>query len=266
MKADRFLFEFSSTTLGNPDVFNGAAIVMFVDLLGFSAETLSEWSTGSPLAALTSINEEIRALSKLKDFPHKRGFRQHIYRPYATTISDSVIVAFALPSKPGPYEYWVGLKVMSAALSIIWDATTKLGYTLRGGLDLGQAAWNEHIFTGPALIHSYGLETRSARWSRVVVGSGLVQHMKGFAEGFMRENSEFLTVSEDGMIELPYVKYLDTSPTKEEFQQRIETIMRKNERFSDKYRPLLRSLSSSDEKVCTPAAMEIAMEKYRIYR
>lgn len=259
------MFENSKTNLGNPEVFNGTAVVMFVDLLGFSEETLSKWSTGAPLAALTSINEEIRAVAKADDFPYK-GYRRHIYRPYATTISDSVIIAFALPPKPGPYEYWVGLKVMSAALSIVWDATTRLGYTLRGGVEIGKAAWNEHIFTGPALIHSYGLETRSARWSRVLVGSHLVGQMKGFAEGFLRQNSELLSVSEDGMIELPYVKYLDSSPSKADFQKRIEAIMQKNERFSDKYRPLLRSLDTTEKNVCTPAAMEIAMEKYRIYR
>jgi hypothetical protein len=68
------------------------------------------------------------------------------------------------------------------------------------------------------------------------------------------------------MVEMPYWPISSMSSSIDDFTARIEHIMKENEVHADKYRPLLRSLRGREVQYCNPKTLEIALEKYRIYR
>ena len=131
---------------GNPPTYFGLAIIAYLDILGFSNDVLNDWGehNNSPLTKLHRITEGIPEEEKQAKITLVRpedGCPIAQYRCKFWAISDSIIIAVAIPGMGKDYEF------MNAALTIYlnirqrWQHSICNGYTIRGAIELGDISW-----------------------------------------------------------------------------------------------------------------------------
>jgi hypothetical protein len=198
----------SVRTQGNPQHFEGHAIVGFIDLLGFSAYVQAHWNDpgNPPLAKLLRIKETAHTSRQTTiaiqsdQPPHNvtQAFRARIH-----IVSDSLIACSALPppNHLSQQDFLYHLAAVVFAVLFVWDCAAEEGFTVRGAVELGQVYWTPEETIGPALVHAYSLENRCANWSRVIVGPALLRNIARLPPIWPFVNRAYLNVSEDGLIE-----------------------------------------------------------------
>ncbi len=197
-------------TLGNQPQFKGHAIIAFVDLLGFSAHVRAHWNSAdhSSLQKLLRIKEAAAAARQttLAIDPQTAAaapgatpaFRARIH-----TVSDFLIVCGALPPAPiSANDFMFRLWPTVIAITHLWGSAVQEGFTVRGGIELGQIYWTPEDAIGPALVEAYSLESNCADWSRIVVGPALLRFIAQIPLEYPYSNRSFLNVSKDDLIEI----------------------------------------------------------------
>jgi len=194
---------------GNPETFFGWAIVAFVDLLGFSESITSLWTDvdESPLGRLLRIKDaalRIPATSLIAYTP-SRSADAKVYRCRVHTVSDSIAICGALPTRRRLSDLTGTMFMVSLGVQAAWAAAIAEGYTIRGAIELGQIYWSESETIGPALADSYLLESKIADTSRVIFGPRFLQNLLECMNADWPEwpASKSLSVSDDNLIEMP---------------------------------------------------------------
>jgi hypothetical protein len=212
----------SVRTQGNPQHFEGHAIVGFIDLLGFSAYIQAHWNDpgNPPLAKLLRIKETAHASRQTTiavqsdEPPHNviQAFRARIY-----TVSDSLIAcsALSLPNHLSQRDFLCHLASVVLSSLVMWNCAVELGFTVRGAIELGKVHWTPEETIGPALIDAYSLECRRAVWSRVIVGPALLTNIRQLPLVRPFINRKYLNVSDDGLIELNPMRLSGHAPALE---------------------------------------------------
>lgn len=161
--------------------FRGSAVAGFFDLLGFSTFLESKWP---------SLESPEKILKRLRDDLVDTGVSAigGACFPEIRTISDSII-AFT-PATPGTSEIAGAIMTMAKLSHTLQYLAARLGFGLRGGIELGQIYCDSVDIIGPAVARTVGLE-RFANTMRTVIGPALLEdlasQMGRFSEGGTRE-------------------------------------------------------------------------------
>lgn len=165
---------------GDPKCFYGKALLVFIDLLGFSNAVLRNWGDGndSPLKRLLRIKnapvisrpERQVVFAVYNDGPNGKPIRHYNYRSRAQMISDSIVISVALPQELTLGDLMLATVSLVNRLLQVWRKAISEGFTIRGTLEFGDIFWNESDIVGPALVKAFFYEKNVAESSRVIVG------------------------------------------------------------------------------------------------
>lgn len=201
---------------GNPKTFKGWALVAFIDLLGFSAEVAKSWNdpNNSPLDRLLRIKEAAADIPNAGTAFHAPGtplFDPKVHKARVHTVSDSIVVSYALPSAGDLHHVTKAMTVVSQGVQMAWAAAIREGYTLRGAIDLGEIYWTESETIGPAFNSSYHLESKIAKTSRVILGPVFLENLLSRINDDWPSwpSSEWYSVSYDNLIEISLLHLLE---------------------------------------------------------
>lgn len=235
------------TTVGDPEQFEGTAIVAFLDLLGFSADVKRYWfdRDRSPLIKLM----EIKKKTTFRNFGGYGGFNldSKLHKARVHTISDSVMLCYALPDNCSGDDFGAAFYAICAQVAIVWSNAVDMGYTIRGGIEIGPIYWTPTETIGPALVDAYLLESKVARWSRVICGPSLLTQMLESELAMSFSTWGLFDASADGMIEVNHFELYDQNERDiEETEAFIKSLERMRAlagpHHSDKYDPILSKL------------------------
>jgi hypothetical protein len=226
----------------------GAARVLYVPH--------SHWNTAdhSSLQKLLQIKETaaVARQTTLAIDPQTPGIAPGTtpaFRARIHTVSDSLIVCAALPPAPiSANDFMFCLWPAVIAVNHLWGSAVQEGFTVRGGIELGQIYWTPEDTIGPALVDAYSLESSCADWSRIVVGPALLRFLAQIPLEYPFLNRSFLNVSKDDLIEI--------SPAGLSLPKLEAITAAAGEKFSKKYQPLLATLRGV-RKVREPGEAEL---------
>jgi hypothetical protein len=195
-------------TRGNPDSFFGPAIIAFVDLLGFSSDLRANWTnpTNNPLEKLLRIKSHattsIKTAVAYADTSITPAKVIEAYRSRLHTVSDSIVIASALPPTFPIDTFARSLFTLYITIGFVWRSAIEEGYTIRGGIEFGQLYWAINETVGPAFIDAYELESKWALASRVILGPKLLDLVLQTTAQDADRFEGMLSVSFDRLIEL----------------------------------------------------------------
>ncbi len=198
--------------------------MLFLDQLG-TKELVEE----QPEQHLRRMPEAVRLARKLGDLSQEHQV--------ARWFSDNLLLGVRLNDRESDYfgppllDRGFGILVINAAWLQL--AMTIGGIASRGGIDVGPFYADEEFLYGPALNRAYLLESRVAKWPRVVLGDAAVARVRAeSATGDMGTYRAKLVQDEDGRI---FVNYFGDLPfTWEEFDETIEPLKAHREFVSAK--------------------------------
>jgi hypothetical protein len=225
---------------GNPDAFQGKAIVAFIDLLGFSASIRRHWNdpNNSPLkkllrikntAAASSLTTIIICDTETAPPPPKEAYRSRIH-----TISDSIVVCSALPPDLPGNVFLRSLWAVFASIQFIWESAAIEGYAIRGAIELGDIYWTPAETIGPAFLDAYDLERKVSQYSRVIIGPELLKAAMQWTDSQSNQLGRTLAVCPDKLIELAPFRLLLGDDTRAENLLRFEKMQNASETEKDK--------------------------------
>ncbi|WP_316162872.1 hypothetical protein [Bradyrhizobium sp. SZCCHNRI20481] len=255
---------------GKPRDFQGNAIIAFIDLLGFSADVKRHWrsKTKSPLERLMRLKGRVQrggerlsgqqgwgkirrtARGLTATFPEwsLHGVRVH-------TVSDSLVLCYALPKRLTPEVFWDAFRTLYFSIQGAWISALDEGYTIRGGIEVGDIYWSETETIGPALVDAYTLESKVAQWSRIVCGPMLLRRLlECIKDGEDKRGSfqlprrlpqlvKLFGLSHDRLIEVPFFDVMDPAPESKGYLRIFGKLASRAGANAAKYGPILADLS-----------------------
>jgi len=264
---------------GDPETFYGTGIVVFIDLLGFSAYTLNNWGDNrySPIMKLLRIKEAPSVSDP--DYRIKFGIYStdssgepiyhYQYRCKIRSFSDSVFLFTAIPANYDSEALFLAFHSIFRASISIWLNAIEEGFTVRGGLELGDIFWNSEEIIGPAFIWAHELE-KHAKTSRIIIGERFIntllftinnlskiQNPRNVGEDIL----PFLMKSVDDFISLNsrfLAHGMKNEMKKEDVIKRIKELQAAcvDERLQEKYDELILTLCEP-EKVVIPQKQDL---------
>ena len=130
-------------------------IVAFVDILGFS--TMIEDSKADT-DLRRKIKKVVETIRESADSKADRSIRK------VTTFSDSAVITYPLQDHSALFNLL--MDVIHLQLKV-----GALGIMIRGGIAIGDCYHDGRIIFGPAMNEAYRLESKEAKWPRVVITS-----------------------------------------------------------------------------------------------
>jgi hypothetical protein len=253
---------------GNPKRFKGKAIVAFIDILGFSTDIKKNWTSDNPVKRLMQFREKSDFKRSFFGFPAEDGAKFHSYSARVQMVSDSVIMSIPLDRQFSDQGFAPSLRTICGQITIAWLFAIDSGYTIRGGVEFGDIVWTPKELIGPALIDAYLLESREARWSRVICGPELLDRTVNSAAALRHVQWGLLDKSDDGLIEVLYFEIYDRyqadEPSRQDTIKKLEVIKQRAGPAGLKYDPLLKRLNEPWNGISvTRQAMLEARDKLR---
>lgn len=250
---------------GNPPQFMGPALVAYVDILGMSKAIVKNWGPESDSAlhrllriknSIPHDDEKTQITLSICDPMTNKEFER--YLSITRTLSDSIVTMLALPSSPSEcssQEFSTRVFNVLLCLRLIWQQSLREGFTIRGGIELGEMFWNETEFTGPGFIYAYKLEDEFAKTSRVLVGPLLATNIVKFAK--INPNTEspmnaFSVGKDDKIIVDPHFVI---GP---EMVNILESLQQNAGQSKNKYDEVIEILKTPKEKVRRPTIEEMS--------
>lgn len=161
-----------------PEEFDGIAIVCFIDLLGFTQEIQKKWgdANDNPLERIKeiyqSVNKHLRNKSgqTFLDIDYTTVVARAAYGKI-NYISDSFVIVIPIDNLSSEDFLASTISVVGSILTL-WRTTIENGFTIRGGIDIGQVYWEDNNIIGPAYINAIQIE-KKADISRIVLSSSI---------------------------------------------------------------------------------------------
>ncbi len=183
------------------------ALLAYIDILGF--RKLIETSATDPSTVPTILN----TLRRLKKQASEGGrvIREEgnkhptsIFRAF--NFSDLTVRATFIDASTNYIDIlrWEFLYLSSIQVSLICE----LEILFRGGISIGQISIepdtniDDDVLFGPAIVRSYELESKTARWPRIVIDSPVIERAKEHQGSLWRE---YYRKDEDGEFFLDYL-------------------------------------------------------------
>ena len=239
---------------GCPAIFNGEAIVSFLDILGFSQRVLNNWNdkADSPLEQLMRFKNNLPITERQPEneieINGEVGFR---YICRVSTYSDSIIVSHGFEQAIMYGDAILGTSSVLGNVMQIWRNAIVEGFTIRGAIELGDVYWDSDELVGPAFIKTYELESKFAKSSRVILGSNLVKMIRevlSHAESLRDPLLKYLLRDGDGYIILNPAALANSSD-----KTMLNNLIAMRDKCTDyfqreKYRNLIHYLSNDESK------------------
>lgn len=238
--------------IGSDKIFQGKAIVAFIDILGFSENINKNWNNteNNPLKIILKIKEALPEkvktdylMIKGKDGIPKVDIR---VQSRVQTISDCFIISHPI-KKDQDFDYFSGLYNIVENIIEVWYLLIQNGFTIRGGIAYGDIFWNESEIIGPGYIEAYRNESCNSRVSRVILSSSCNKVLKRILKSpFKNAFNDFFIKDVDGYTIVNPRKLYKDLIGKKELIKKIEIIKNecKDEIIKEKYIPLINILRS----------------------
>jgi hypothetical protein len=173
-------------------------IILFIDFLGF--RELVERTVHEP----DLLPHLIKAMERVGDVA--RGYAQIHKSQRISQFSDSIVVSYRANERAAAFQ------LLSEVAFCVIDLVER-GFLLRGGLTVGDLMHTKKHVVGPAMVAAYDLESKIAKYPRVVVDTKLLDvaraarlehHTATEEEGYVRS---FLTKDADGRYYFDYISW-----------------------------------------------------------
>jgi hypothetical protein len=157
--------------------YKGISIVAFLDVLGFSESLQRTWgSENDTLEKVLSLKDAIVTSKRLafnaQGYPRKSlGFSE------TSLFSDSIIICASVHSDAERIYAFPPFMAMVAKVQDACECAAKLGFVLRGGVELGEVYWDGNDAIGPAFLDAYALENKAGS-ARVLIGPKIMRQLK----------------------------------------------------------------------------------------
>jgi hypothetical protein len=175
-------------------------ICCFIDILGFKKH-IDETVNDSGEENLKKIKSIKHILKLSKKITNDSGFSKS---KVVTYFSDSIVIS---------YKYDEPSQLFFTILDLLYVSfeLANKGYLTRGGVDVGKLLHTSKYIFGPALVKAYNLESKNAKFPRIIVSEEViklgVKHRKDFHSE--KDESEYLmdilTLDDDGYYFIDYI-------------------------------------------------------------
>ncbi len=186
-----------------------------MDFLGF-AEAIEENDT-SRIEKLTklliALSDSQRSFA-IQGARREDGAYQLSFNPNITSFSDHVVISFPMSIGDDPFlaqhhssivaTFWMDAclghfqKLVAHVARLAFD----FDMLIRGGITFGGLFHQDRVVVGPAMIEAYRLESRVAKYPRVVISPELLRWLPD------KERPRWLVLDEDGVWHLDYFKLM----------------------------------------------------------
>ncbi len=239
-------------------------IVCFIDILGFKNhidETVNDMGNEDVVEKINSIITAINLSKKIL-------YDDVIKSKMVTQFSDSIVISFKIEEESGVFFSLLDLLHLSFELAF-------KGYLIRGGVVYGKLIHTEDFVFGPGLNAAYLLESKEAKYPRIVIDPSVLLIGKTFPLSINSANEEeesilkIVKTDSDKRLYIDYIngayteldeanytmiKYLRqlSSLVKKGYEQNILKDERVNEKLDwlkDKVNATIREFSSGAKKI-----------------
>ena len=172
-------------------------IILFLDFLGF--KEIVEGTVGNA----TNLDILLGAVDRLYEIGDDKDLYASVS---ATTFSDSVVLSYAVRERSAVF-----FLLLDIAFAII-DLAVR-GFLVRGAVTIGELVHNRKYLVGPAMVKAYEMESKEAKFPRVLLDPRLVEiAKKAHAEHHDPEDEAtyvklFMTKDGDGKHFIDYVSW-----------------------------------------------------------
>lgn len=219
-------------------------IILFIDFLAFK-EIVDE--TESDREALRRLLHAMDALAEI-------GRDTSIQSQRVSQFSDSIVVSYRIDEVSG--VFWLLMEMAWAVIDL-----ANRGYLLRGAVTFGPLFHSEHHVVGPAMVKAYLMESKQAKYPRVIIDPALLkiarrnraeQHSPAEEAAYVKH---FMRRDDDGLFFFDYVSW--------------KAVVEHAGADDDAYGPYLARLSAQIERGLNhkdPGVVEKYLWLYRHYR
>ena len=156
-------------------------VVAFIDVLGFSAMVEKTSTDEKRLQLLTSALDCLH--NKIWDWE-----ADGVYSSFAfTQFSDSIVIS-ALAESADSFAM-----LMQLLLGTM-DLVDGYGILLRGGIVRGQLIHDDTMLVGPAMVDAYRLESKMAKYPRIIIEEELKRRFDDNMEDYIRNYTNLVEV------------------------------------------------------------------------
>ena len=222
-------------------------LVVFVDLLGFRDTVARTEKDRNLFDSIRTILQDFQAeAEKLRP----KWDRPSFFDVRLTAFSDSVVISYPATGYPsgttGPNIASLG--TLFSDICFLQQSLLVQGILTRGGIAVGNLYHQDNVVFGSALIDAYQLESKKAKFPRVVLDPRILQSDLAEVEigdlyftrrVFTEEDraifvdGHFISEDEDGFFFVNYLRFFENIGVAERKQESLETIQRIREIIAD---------------------------------
>jgi len=260
------------------ETFKGNAIVAFIDLLGFSNEIIGKWHESddklNPLERLLSIRKLIEmeflpeVINSFDDDDGNEIF-EHPTQVKVLSVSDSFTIIMPFEKGETLLQKIGKLFMVSAAIHSLWKNCIDQGYTIRGGIDIGEIYFSGMDIIGPSFINAYLIESKIAKTSRIVLSNKSKELIRKYLSEGKSEFSGYLELwfdldSDKHLILNPIIAFESNEEIIDDAIEKLRVIRDKaGITLSHKYTSLLKRLETRKTPIKDNSKFENSLFLFR---
>lgn len=138
-------------------------VIVFMDILGFKNIV----TNGNENSKLFDLMNYLKWLSRAN---YEGILKEYDIGKEVTVFSDSIVISYDVNTLNGSSFY-----ILLDIIHIQLDLASK-GILVRGGVTIGNLYHEKEIIFGPAMIKAYELESKYAKYPRIIVDESLLEY------------------------------------------------------------------------------------------
>lgn len=153
----------------------------FIDILGFKNHINELKINDEPnINKVKSIHE---ALKKIKEIGENSQVGSQDCK--VSQFSDNIVISFSY------YERGQFLKLLLSILHIQLKLVQN-GFLIRGGISIERLFHSDEFVFGTALVNAYELESKQAKYPRIILDSNVIEIAKKFGENSPEQEEQYI--------------------------------------------------------------------------
>lgn len=233
------------------------SVVAFVDILGFQM-------------AVENPNNVKNILSILKQFKtgDSEGCSSQLtaegttviisLNPTVTAFSDSIVISIPENVLKPPTSWCHAIIEVLNRIQILANRLIQDGFLLRGGITIGDLHHEDGIVFGPGLNRAYELESKAAKFPRVLASQEVIDAFNTDTNGGA---SKYFILDQDEKYFLDYLSVsLESSKFKTIYKENIKSIIKDKENCIKSLKTLDINIETSQELIKSVKTLDINIE------